>query len=160
MWMNLNPSYQLSPVPLFTLQLRQMSCQGPKIVCRKFPILGFIIFQGCFWQMHCCLSTGWGPMVYQVAFCFSVNKIWWNRCCILLLEKQSSLTDSMVGTFVYQVLNFGLSSCTLVYKVALWSIKLHFDLSCCILVYQVAFSFSDQVAFWSIKLYFGLSSCI
>ena len=42
--MNLNPSYQLSPVSLFILQLRQMSCQGPKIVCRKFPILGFIIF--------------------------------------------------------------------------------------------------------------------
>ena len=77
-----------------------------------------------------------------------------------LYRVHCSLTDSMVGTFVYQVLNFGLSSCTLVYKVALWSIKLHFDLSCCILVYRVAFSFSDQVAFWSIKLYFGLSSCI
>ena len=126
-----------------------------------------------FWVSRCQMSnfkTLWSIKLHfasrwtksdeiDVAFCFSKSKVVW-------LTLWWGLLSTKFWTLVYQValwsikLHLGLSSCTLVYKVALWSIKLHLGLSSCILVYQVAFSFLDQVALWSIKLYLGLSSCI
>ena len=79
-----------------------------------------------FWVSRCQMSnfkTLWSIKLHfasrwtkseeiDVAFCFLKSKVVW-------------LT---LWTFVYQVLNFGLSSCTLVYQVASWSNKLHFGL--------------------------------
>ena len=113
-----------------------------------------------FWESRCQMSnfkTLWSIKLHfasrwtksdeiDVAFCFSKSKVVW-------LTLWWGLLSTKFWTLVYQValwsikLHFGLSSCTLIYHVAFWSIK-------------DAFSFSDQVAFWSIKLYFGLSSCI
>ena len=77
--------------------------------------VGFCFSESKVWilGLNFCLSSC--TLVYQVALCFSVNKIWWNKCCILLLGKQSILT-----------LWHGL-----------WSIKLHFGISRCTLVYPI-----------------------
>ena len=132
-----------------------------------------------FWVSRCQMSnfkTLWSIKLHfasrwtkseeiDVAFCFLKSKV--------VSDWLYGLLFTNFWTLVYQValwsikLHLGLSSCTLVYKVELWSIKLHLGLSSCILVYQVA-SLVYQVAFWSIKLHlasqiklhFGLSSCI
>ena len=126
-----------------------------------------------FWVSRCQMSnfkTLWSIKLHfasrwtksdeiDVAFCFSKSKVVW-------LTLWWGLLSTKYWTLVYQValwsikLHFGLSSCTLIYQVASWSIKLHLGLSSCILVYQVAFWSIKLHLASRIKLHFGLSSCI